>query len=82
MLMSFSEYVMQSKIVKETVQILSVKIRNVKLQLEANPHDANLRRELRELTLDMTITLNELELTEKALRSFYGKNDSQKVAHY
>lgn len=81
MIMSMTEYTMQAKIVKETIQILTDKIINVRKLLEVNPHDAKLRRELRELTLDMTITLNELEQTEKALKAHGTKADHQQLSY-
>ncbi len=74
MVMSLAEYEMQAKIVKETITILESKMSNVHRELRFNPDSTILKRELRELTLDMTITINELEQTENALERFYSSN--------
>ena len=74
MVMSVAEYEMQAKIVKETITILESKMSNVHRELQFNPDSTILKRELRELTLDMTITINELEQTENALERFYSSN--------
>ena len=74
MIMSVEEYELQAKIVKQTIKILESKIKEVRQQLEANPYDTMLKRDFRELTMDMTITINELEQTESALESYYSQN--------
>ncbi len=74
--MSVAEYELQAKIVKQTIKILENKIIDVRRKLETNPHDTMLKRDFRELTMDMTITINELEQTESALESYYSQNVS------
>lgn len=74
MVMSLAEYEMQAKIVKETIIILESKMNKVRSHLRLNADCTMLKRELRELTLDMTITINELEQTENALEKFYSSN--------
>ena len=46
---------------KETLEILEQKLHLIRQELKENPIDANKMRDLRNLTLDMTITLNEIE---------------------
>lgn len=74
MVMSLAEYELQAKIVKETIKILESRIKNIHHQLEINPNDTMLKRDLRNLTMDMTITMNELEQTEKVLDQYYSEN--------
>lgn len=53
-------YVDQIKKAKETVEMLENQLHEIRLQIQKN-NDANDYQMLRKLTLDMTITLNELE---------------------
>ncbi|RZJ70704.1 hypothetical protein [Flavobacterium sp.] len=55
------DYELQVEKARETVKMLEEKLRNVRSQLDQKPEDAIFRRELKQLTLDMKITMNELE---------------------
>lgn len=58
---SCDRYVLQVKKAKETVGVLEAELHQIRLKLRNAPTDATLLRELKRITLDMTITLNELE---------------------
>jgi len=64
---SCDRYVLQVKKAKETVAILENELHQIRLKLKNNPMDANFLRELKRVTLDMTITLNELEHSQSML---------------
>lgn len=69
MKMPRQEYEMQIKKAYETIGFLEDKLNKVKLKLEKNPEDATVKRELKQVTLDMTITLNELEHAQSELEN-------------
>lgn len=54
-------YELQMSRAKETMSILEKKLYQVRLHLKNNPHDAMQNKIFREVTLAMTITLNEIE---------------------
>lgn len=62
--MSCQEYELQIKKARETITLLEARLEKVRSKLERSPEDATFRRELKQVTLDMTITLNELEHAE------------------
>lgn len=55
------EYELQIRKARETIMVLETKLIHVRQKLERDPEDALLARELKQITLDMTITVNELE---------------------
>lgn len=60
---------MQIKKAHETIGLLEEKLNHIQLKLQDNPDDAVFRRELKQITLDMTITLNELEHAQSELEN-------------
>lgn len=60
-------YVLQVKKAKETVAVLENELHQIRLKLKNNATNADLLRELKRITLDMTITLNELEHSQSML---------------
>ncbi len=76
MVMSLAEYELQVRIVKQTIRILEGKIESLQQQLKVDPSDTMLKRDLRELTMDMTITKNELQQIESAIDEYYSQNAS------
>lgn len=74
--MSLAEYELQVRIVKQTIRILEGKIESLQQQLKVDPSDTMLKRDLRELTMDMTITKNELQQIESAIDEYYSQNAS------
>lgn len=69
MKMPYQEYEMQIKKAYETISLLEEKLNHVQLKLQKSPDDAIFRRELKQITLDMTITLNELEHAQSVLEN-------------
>lgn len=69
------EYEYQIEKAQETVKILEERLRAVRTKLDQKPEDAIFKRELKQLTLDMKITMNELEhaQTELAICRTKGK---------
>lgn len=67
MVLSRFEYDLQAKKARAAIVKIEEKINLVKNSLFLTPECPTLRRELRNLTLDMTITINELEHAESAL---------------
>ncbi|RZJ66155.1 MAG: hypothetical protein EOO50_10845 [Flavobacterium sp.] len=61
MKMPCQEYELQIRKARETIGLLEDKLQKVRQKLEKSPEDATFRRELKQITLDMTITMNELE---------------------
>lgn len=57
----------QIKKVQETVTLLEERLKKVRLNLDKKPDDAIYRRELKQLNLDMKITMNELEHAQNGL---------------
>ena len=51
---------------KETVGVLEEELYQIRLKLQKNPNNAGYMQELKNTTLDMTITLNELEHSQNA----------------
>jgi len=64
---SCDKYVLQIKKAKETVGILEGELHQIRLKLKSAPMNADFLRELKRITLDMTITLNELEHSQSML---------------
>ena len=64
---SCDRYVLQVKKAKETVGILEGELHQIRLKLKTAPTNADFLRELKRITLDMTITLNELEHSQSML---------------
>jgi hypothetical protein len=54
--------------------ILNERLRNLRTKLENSPEDATYRRELKQLNLDMKITMNELEHAQNSLQACRVKN--------
>lgn len=63
-----SYYEQQLVIAKGTLETLESKMHTISQELKNNPIDADKMRDLRNLTLDMTITLNEIENYEDQLK--------------
>ncbi len=55
------KYVQQLNKAKETMGILEGELHDIRLKLKNEPTHANYLKELKKITLEMTITLNELE---------------------
>lgn len=55
------KYVLQVVKAKETLGVLESDLHDIRLKLKNNPTHAGHLKELKKITLDMTITLNELE---------------------
>ena len=51
----------QFKKAKETLDILQIQKNKIELELESNPISSDLNKKLREINLDIKITVNELE---------------------
>jgi hypothetical protein len=51
----------QFKKAKETLDILQMQKNKIELELESNPISSDLNKKLREINLDIKITVNELE---------------------
>ena len=54
-------YKSQYKKAKETLDILHMQKNQIELDLESNPISSDLNKKLREVNLDIKITVNELE---------------------
>lgn len=63
---SCNQYKQQVTKAKETVGILENELHEIRLKLQKSPMNATLLQELKKITLDMTITLNELEHSQSA----------------
>lgn len=61
------EYESQIERAQEAVKILEERLYKVRYNLDKNPEDAVYRRELKQLSLDMKITMNELEHAQSEL---------------
>jgi len=66
---SCHHYEMQVERARETARILEEKLTNLRSKLDLNPEDATYRRELKQLDLDMKITMNEIEHAELQIAS-------------
>ena len=64
---SCDRYVLQVKKAKETAAVLENELHQIRLKLKNNPTNADSLRELKRITLDMTITFNELEHSQSML---------------
>jgi len=62
-----NKYILQVKKAKETVGILEDELYQIRLKLRNNPTSADFLKELKRITLDMTITLNEIEHSQSLL---------------
>ena len=63
-----SYYEKQLVIAKETLEMLEDELHLIRQSLKENPIDPEKMRDLRNLTLDMTITLNEIENCEDQIK--------------
>lgn len=72
------KYKQQVNKAQETVGIIESELNRIHLMLQKNPNNAIYLQELKNTTLDMTITLNELEHSQQALEQCMSK--SRKVA--
>ena len=71
------KYVLQIVKAKETLGTLEEDLHNIRIQLKNNPNHSNLLKELKQVTLDMTITLNELEHSQHMLEECQCKLQSE-----
>jgi len=79
MSMPCKEFESQIERAQEAVKTLQEKLNSVRQHLDTNPDDALNRRELKQLTLDMKITMNELEHAQSELESCRGnKKDASR----
>lgn len=76
MSISCQEYELQIEKAQETVKILEERLVSVRSKLDKKPEDAVYRRELKQLNLDMKITMNELEHAQSKLENCLSKNKS------
>jgi hypothetical protein len=60
-------YILQMTTALKTMEKLQKKMDEVKLKLKNNPIDSSETKTLRELTLDITITTNEIETIQDSL---------------
>ncbi|WP_191020555.1 hypothetical protein [Flavobacterium selenitireducens] len=65
--MSCKEYELQIERAQDAVKTLEERLYKVRHNLDKNPEDAVYRRELKQLSLDMKITMNELEHAQSEL---------------
>lgn len=60
-------YELQIENAQGALKTLENRIKEVKSKLDENPDDATYRREMKQLNLDMKITMNELEHAQNEL---------------
>ena len=60
-------YEIQLSRAKDALELLENKMHEVRLFLKEDPNDDSLLKKMRELTLDMTITMNEIEGVQEYL---------------
>jgi len=60
-------YVLQVMKAKETMGMLEAELHEIRLNLRNNPTHSGHLKDLKKITLDMTITLNELEHCQSML---------------
>jgi hypothetical protein len=70
-------YAQQVQKAKETIALLENETQQIQQKLQKNPNSAVYLQELKRISLDMTITLNELEHSESALHSCMVRQKSQ-----
>ena len=68
------KYVLQVNKARETINILESELSEISRKLKATPTDANYLKELKRVTLDMTITLNELEHSQSLLEECHAQS--------
>lgn len=61
------KYVLQVIKAKETMGMLEAELHEIRLKLRTNPTHSGYLKDLKKITLDMTITLNELEHSQSQL---------------
>lgn len=64
-------YLLELQKVKETAALLESELDGLKLKLRANPIHSGYLKDLKRVSLDMTITLNELEHCQSKLDECY-----------
>ena len=72
------KYKQQVNKAKETVGLIEGELHQIRLKLQKNPTNATYLQELKNTTLDMTITLNELEHSQNALEECMRKHSPVK----
>lgn len=68
------KYRQQVNKAKETMEKIENELQQIKTKLQKSPNNANYLQELKNTTLDMTITLNELEHSQHKLEQCMGKH--------
>lgn len=76
------QYLQEISKAKETVGILESELHEIRLKLQKMPMDAVLMQDLKKVTLDMTITLNELEHSQTAYERCLQEYTISKEAKY
>jgi len=61
------QYKQEIEKAKETIGLLEGELHEIRLKLKNSPNNAILMQEMKRVTLDMTITLNELEHSQNSL---------------
>jgi hypothetical protein len=73
-----SKYKQKVSKVKETVAMLEEELYQIRLKLQKDPNNAAYLQKLKNTTLDMTITLNELEDCQNAFEECQSKHSPVK----
>jgi len=73
---SCQKYEQQITKAKETIGLIEQELHQVRLKLQNDPNNAIYMQELKNISLDMTITLNELEHSESALENCISQQNS------
>jgi len=61
------QYKQEIEKAKETIGLLESELHEIRLKLKNSPNNAIFMQEMKRVTLDMTITLNELEHSQNSL---------------
>jgi hypothetical protein len=72
------KYKQQVNKAKETVALIEDEMYQIRLKLQKDPNNAVYLQELKNTTLDMTITLNELEHSQNAFEQCMSKHSNVK----
>lgn len=73
---SCQKYEQQITKAKETIGLIEQELHQVRLKLQNDPNNAIYMQELKNINLDMTITLNELEHSESALENCISRQNA------
>ena len=73
---SCQKYEQQITKAKETIGLIEQELNRVRLKLQNDPNNAVYMQELKNISLDMTITLNELEHSESALEDCISRQNA------